>query len=149
DDGTPDDGESTDPAPALPPEGGPTSFIWPVNGTVVSTFGFRIHPIFGTERFHSGIDINAGSGVPIAATAAGVVITAGWMDGYGNTVIINHGGGVTSLYGHQSALAVSVGGSVGQGEVIGYVGSTGWSTGPHLHFEIRIDSSPVDPLGFL
>lgn len=144
---TPDDGAVD--SPALPPVDVPSSFIWPVNGAVVSSFGFRIHPIFGTQRFHSGIDINAGTGTPIAASAGGVVITAGWMDGYGNTVIIDHGGGFATLYGHQSQLGVSVGQSVNQGAIIGYVGSTGWSTGPHLHFEIRIGGAPVDPLGYL
>ncbi len=145
---TPDDGTVVDP-PALPPVDAPSSFVWPVSGAVVSQFGFRIHPIFGTERFHSGIDINAGTGTPIAASAGGVVITSGWMDGYGNTVIIDHGGGFATLYGHQSQLAVSAGQSVNQGAIVGYVGSTGWSTGPHLHFEIRIGGSPVNPLGYL
>jgi murein DD-endopeptidase MepM/ murein hydrolase activator NlpD len=144
----PDDGAVVEP-PALPPVDAPSSFIWPVNGAVVSQFGFRIHPIFGTERFHSGIDVNAGSGTPIAASAGGVVITSGWMDGYGNTVIIDHGGGFATLYAHQSQVAVSVGQSVNQGEIIGYVGSTGWSTGPHLHFEVRIGGAPVNPLGYL
>jgi murein DD-endopeptidase MepM/ murein hydrolase activator NlpD len=146
---TPADDDAVVDPPALPPVDAPSNFIWPVNGAVVSAFGFRIHPIFGTQRFHSGIDVNAGSGTPIAAAAGGVVITSGWMDGYGNTVIVDHGGGFATLYAHQSQLAVSVGQSVNQGAIVGYVGSTGWSTGPHLHFEIRIGGAPVDPLGYL
>ncbi|MGZ0230229.1 MAG: M23 family metallopeptidase, partial [Acidimicrobiales bacterium] len=135
--------------PALPPATAPTAFIWPVSGGIASSFGYRIHPIFGVQRFHSGVDLNASMGTPIAAAAPGVVIFAGWRDGYGNTVIIDHGGSFTSLYAHQSQLGSSVGQSVNSGTIIGYVGSTGWSTGAHLHFEIRVKGSPVDPLLYL
>jgi murein DD-endopeptidase MepM/ murein hydrolase activator NlpD len=135
--------------PALPPATAPTAFVWPVNGGIASSFGYRIHPIFGVQRFHSGVDLNASMGTPIAAAAPGVVIFAGWRDGYGNTVIIDHGGSFTSLYAHQSQLGSSVGQSVNSGTIIGYVGSTGWSTGAHLHFEIRVKGSPVDPLLYL
>jgi murein DD-endopeptidase MepM/ murein hydrolase activator NlpD len=116
--------------------------IWPVSGPVVSPFGWR------WGRMHEGIDIAAGYGTPIAAAASGTVIYAGWMSGYGNLIIIDHGGGMATAYAHQSSFAVG-GGSVSQGQVIGYVGCTGHCFGPHLHFEVRINGSPVDPLGYL
>ncbi len=119
-----------------------SGLIWPVSGVVTSGFGWR------WGRMHEGIDIGAGSGAPIRAAAAGTVIYAGWMGGYGNLTIIDHGNGLATAYGHQSALYVG-GGSVSQGTVIGAVGSTGNSTGPHLHFEVRVNGSPVDPLGYL
>jgi len=121
----------------------------PVPGAVSSLFGPRVHPIFGTTRNHYGIDMHGSTGDPISAAAAGQVITAGWMNGYGNTVIISHGDGTTTLYAHQSEVLVSFGDSVAGGDVIGEVGSTGFSTGPHLHWEIRIDGVAVDPLPYL
>jgi murein DD-endopeptidase MepM/ murein hydrolase activator NlpD len=127
------------PSPAANPGG----LIWPVNAPVTSPFGWR------WGRLHEGIDLGAASGTPILAAAAGTVIYAGWMDGYGNFVIIDHGGGIATAYGHQSSIAVTDGQSVTQGQVIGYVGSTGHSTGPHLHFEVRVNGSAVDPLGYL
>lgn len=123
--------------------------IWPVSGPITSEFGWRTHPIFGSQRFHSGVDIGADYGVPIHAAAAGVVIEAGWIGGYGNTVMIEHGGGIVTLYGHNESLAVSVGQQVNQGDVISYCGSTGNSTGPHCHFEVRADGEPVSPLNYL
>ena len=117
--------------------------VWPVRGPVTSGFGTR------WGRLHAGIDIGARTGVPIRAAKAGEVIFAGSMSGYGNCVIINHGGGFTTLYAHQSRIGTSDGASVGQGEVIGYVGSTGHSTGPHLHFETRVGGSPQNPRRFL
>jgi murein DD-endopeptidase MepM/ murein hydrolase activator NlpD len=117
--------------------------IWPVNAPITSPFG----PRWG--RPHEGIDLGAVYGTPIAAAAAGVVIYAGWEGGYGNLTVIDHGGGLATAYGHQSRIAVSVGQTVSQGEIIGYVGSTGHSTGPHLHFEVRVDGQAVDPLGYL
>jgi murein DD-endopeptidase MepM/ murein hydrolase activator NlpD len=119
-----------------------SGFIWPVNGPVVSPFGWR------WGRMHEGIDIAVGYGTPIVAAASGNVIYAGWMGGYGNLIIIDHGGGVATAYGHQSSFAVG-GGPVSQGQVIGYVGCTGHCFGPHVHFEVRINGSPVDPLGYL
>jgi murein DD-endopeptidase MepM/ murein hydrolase activator NlpD len=98
---------------------------------------------------HEGIDIAVGTGTPIAAAAAGTVAYAGWESGYGNFVLIDHGNGLATAYGHQSRIAVSTGQSVSQGEVIGYVGCTGHCFGPHLHFEVRINGSAVDPLGYL
>jgi len=118
-------------------------FIWPVNGPVTSGFGMR------WGRMHEGIDIGVGYGTPIHAAAAGRVVYAGWMSGYGNLVAIDHGGGISTAYGHQSSIAVSVGQIVAQGETIGYVGCTGHCFGPHLHFEVRINGAPVDPLGYL
>jgi murein DD-endopeptidase MepM/ murein hydrolase activator NlpD len=117
--------------------------FWPVNAPITSPFGWR------WGRMHEGIDLGAAYGTPIAAAAAGVVIYAGWESGYGNLTVIDHGGGLATAYGHQSRLAVSVGESVAQGQIIGYVGSTGHSTGPHLHFEVRVNGQPVDPLGYL
>jgi murein DD-endopeptidase MepM/ murein hydrolase activator NlpD len=119
-----------------------SGFIWPVSGPVVSPFGWR------WGRMHEGIDIAAGYGTPIAAAASGTVIYAGWMGGYGNLIIIDHGGGIATAYAHQSSFAVG-GGGVAQGQTIGYVGCTGHCYGPHLHFEVRVNGSAVDPLGYL
>jgi murein DD-endopeptidase MepM/ murein hydrolase activator NlpD len=117
--------------------------IWPVNGPVTSPFGYR------WGRLHAGIDIAVPYGTPIHAAAAGTVVLAGWTGGYGNYTCIDHGGGLATCYAHQSSYAVSGGAQVGQGQVIGYVGNTGHSFGPHLHFEVRINGTPVDPLGYL
>ena len=131
------------------PAAGNGSMIWPVGGTITSDFGWRVHPITGTQKYHSGIDIGADYGDAICAAQAGTVEYAGWISGYGNTVIINHGGGITTLYGHNQSLAVSVGQSVSQGETIAYCGSTGNSTGPHCHFEVRSGGEPVSPYSYL
>ena len=117
--------------------------VWPVNGPITSGFG----PRWGS--FHYGLDIGAGYGAPIHAAAAGVVIYSGWYDGFGNFVVIDHGGGISTTYGHQSRIVASLGEHVAQGQLIGYVGSTGFSTGPHLDFEVRVNGTPVDPLGYL
>ncbi|MDU5395389.1 MAG: peptidoglycan DD-metalloendopeptidase family protein [Negativicoccus succinicivorans] len=124
-------------------------FIWPTSGPITSPFGYRIHPIFGTQIYHSGIDIGVDTGTPIMAADSGVVVEADWLGGYGYAVVIDHGNGLSTLYGHNSELAVSPGQSVQQGQVIAYAGSTGYSTGPHCHFEVRVDGSPVDPMGYL
>jgi murein DD-endopeptidase MepM/ murein hydrolase activator NlpD len=129
--------QSTDSTPSA------SGLIWPVNGPVTSPFGYR------WGRLHAGIDIGVPYGTPIHAAAAGQVVIAGWVGGYGNYTCIDHGGGLATCYGHQSSFAVGVGASVAQGQVIGYVGSTGHSFGAHLHFEVRINGSPVDPLGYL
>jgi murein DD-endopeptidase MepM/ murein hydrolase activator NlpD len=117
--------------------------IWPVSGPVTSPFGYR------WGRLHAGIDIGVGYGTPIHAAASGTVVLAGWTGGYGNYTCIDHGGGLATCYAHQSSYAVSAGAHVSQGQVIGYVGSTGHSFGAHLHFEVRINGTPVDPLGYL
>ena len=126
-----------------------SEMISPVDGEVTSEFGWRTHPIFGDRIFHSGIDIAAEYGTPIVAAKSGVVTQAGWISGYGNTVIIDHGSGISSLYGHNQSLAVSVGDEVKQGDTISFCGSTGNSTGPHCHFEVRQDGEPISPWDFL
>ncbi len=117
--------------------------IWPVQGPITSPFGWR------WGRLHTGIDIGVPTGTPIHAAAAGKVIYCGWEQGYGNFVVLDNGGNLATAYAHQSAIAVTCGQDVSQGEVIGYVGCTGFCTGPHLHFEVRINGDPVDPLGYL
>ncbi|MGD0165936.1 MAG: peptidoglycan DD-metalloendopeptidase family protein [Gaiellaceae bacterium] len=117
--------------------------IWPVQGTITSPFGMR------WGRMHEGIDIGAPMGTPIYAAAAGTVIYAAWEGGYGNLTVIDHGNGLATAYGHQSQQAVSNGQTVSRGQLIGYVGSTGHSTGPHLHFEVRVNGTPVNPLSYL
>jgi murein DD-endopeptidase MepM/ murein hydrolase activator NlpD len=119
-----------------------SGFIWPVSGPVVSGFGMR------WGRMHNGIDIAVGYGTPIVASASGSVISAGWMGGYGNLVIVDHGGGLSTAYAHMSSMSVG-GGGVSQGQVLGYVGCTGHCFGPHLHFEVRVNGSAVDPMGYL
>ncbi len=129
---------------------GSTDFNWPLPGytSTSSAYGWRIHPIYGTRKFHAGEDIPAPSGVPIVAAQSGTVTTAGWVSGYGNYTVINHGGGVMTAYGHQSAIQVSVGQAVSAGEQIGLVGSTGNSTGPHLHFEVYVNGATQDPKSY-
>ena len=121
----------------------------PVSGPITSTFGPRVHPILGTVRTHTGVDFGSPSGTVIKAAGAGVVLFVGPRGGYGNTVIIDHGGTLATLYAHQSRIATREGATVTRGQTIGYVGSTGFSTGPHLHFEVRVNGNPVDPLRYL
>jgi len=121
----------------------------PVPGGISSPFGNRFHPILRYNRMHTGADMSASSGTPIASCRAGTVVIAGSQGGYGNAVVIDHGGGMATLYAHQSRIAVSAGQRVSAGEVVGYVGSTGMSTGPHLHFEVRLSGNPVDPASYL
>ena len=129
---------------------GDGTLIWPTPSCTVtnSAYGYRVHPIYGTVKFHAGEDIPAGYGAEILAAASGTVVTAGWVSGYGNYTVIDHGGGLMTAYGHQSSFAVSVGDVVAQGQVIGYVGSTGNSTGPHLHFEVYVNGATVDPKSY-
>lgn len=124
---------------------------WPTPGYsgISSPFGNRLHPVLGVYRMHTGIDINAPAGAAIVAANKGTVILAGWQDGYGNTVIVDHGGDIVTLYGHCSKLLVSVGQEVNAGDVIAKVGSTGLATGPHLHFEVRAGGALKDPLGYV
>ena len=134
------DGVPVGPAPRGVSGGG---LVWPTDGGVSSPYGFR------WGRLHAGIDIDSGPGAPIRAAKAGVVIMAAYNGGYGNCIIIDHGGGLTTLYGHQTRMVASDAESVGRGELIGYVGGTGNVTGPHLHFETRVGGEPQNPLNFL
>jgi murein DD-endopeptidase MepM/ murein hydrolase activator NlpD len=118
-------------------------FVWPVHGILTSGYGWR------WGRMHEGIDLAVGVGTPVVSAAAGTVIVAGWMGGYGNLVVVDHGNGVSTAYGHNTSVTVGVGQSVAQGQLIAYSGNTGHSTGPHVHFEVRINGSPVDPMGYL
>ncbi len=127
----------------------PSILLFPTQGRITSSFGYRLHPILGYERLHAGVDISAPSGTEIFAAGSGKVIGAGVAGGYGNRILIDHGGGLATLYAHQSRMVVSVGESVVAGDLIGYVGSTGLSTGPHLHFETRENGTPVDPLNYI
>jgi murein DD-endopeptidase MepM/ murein hydrolase activator NlpD len=148
------------PAPARPPAAAPppaaaaapsrsSGWIWPGTGRLTSRYGNRVHPIFGDSRFHAGIDLGGGYGAPVLASRGGTVILSGPASGYGTLVVVSHGGGVTTAYAHMSALLVRVGDTVGQGQTIGRIGSEGNSTGPHLHFEVRVNGNPVDPLGYV
>ena len=124
-------------------------FIWPVTGKITSPFGYRIHPVLKERKLHTGIDIAASSGTPVKAANAGTVIKAGAAGSYGNMVMIDHGGGIVTLYAHNSRIAVSTGTQVQKGQVISYVGSTGRATGPHLHFEVRVNGDYKNPMGWL
>lgn len=123
--------------------------LMPSRGPITSNFGSRFHPVLGYSRFHAGTDFGAEHGSPIQAAETGVVIYSGWYGGYGNAVIIEHGGGVTTLYAHASRLDVREGQVVKKGDVIAAIGTTGLSTGPHLHFEVRQGGEPVNPMAFL
>lgn len=131
----------------LPTGGG--QLLWPASGPVTSGYGYRTHPIFGDGRMHTGIDIGAPYGAPVISSDAGTVAYVGSMSGYGNVVVIDHGNGLATTYNHLSAFGVSAGQSVGRGVYIANVGCTGYCTGPHLHFEVRINGSPVDPMPYL
>lgn len=137
------------PAPAPPPTNTGGQFMWPASGPVTSPYGYRTHPIFGDARLHTGIDIGAGYGSPVYAATGGTVVFAGSMSGYGNAIVVDHGGGVATTYNHLSAFGTSQGATVSRGQTIGSVGCTGYCTGPHLHFEVRIGGSPVDPMPYL
>jgi murein DD-endopeptidase MepM/ murein hydrolase activator NlpD len=138
-------------AQGVPSSGGATAvgppssagFSWPVSGPITSTFGMR------WGRMHEGVDIGVPAGTPIAAAAGGTVIVAGWEGGYGNLVVVDHGNGLSTAYGHQSRIAVSAGQVVGRGSILGYVGCTGHCFGDHLHFEVRVNGAAVDPLRYL
>ncbi|MPZ51972.1 MAG: peptidoglycan DD-metalloendopeptidase family protein [Acidimicrobiia bacterium] len=141
------DGGGGDGGGAPPP--GANGWVRPVPGGVSSGFGYRTHPISGARKLHTGLDMSAGCGEPIYAANGGTVVTASWYGGYGNAIIIDHGGGVATLYAHQTSFAVGSGTSVSAGQVVGYVGTTGYSTGCHLHFEVRLSGTPVDPSPYI
>ena len=130
--------------------GSGSSFSWPSNTTfLTSRFGYRVHPIFGTTKYHSGVDVGASYGSTVTAAAGGTVQISEYSSSYGNYCVIYHSNGVTTLYAHMNSLpSVKVGDTVSAGQTVGYVGSTGWATGPHLHFEVRVNGSSVDPLGY-
>lgn len=125
------------------------ALIWPASGPITSPFGWRVHPVFGTQKFHTGVDIGADYGDAVAAADSGVVIHADWLGGYGKAVIIDHGNGLQTLYAHNSELLVYEGQAVRKGQTISRVGSTGYSTGPHLHFEVRQNGTPTNPMAYL
>lgn len=129
--------------------GGTGRFMWPCRGEITSYFGWRTHPIFGTTKYHSGMDIAVDYGTPIHAADSGTIVYSGWLGGYGNCVMVDHGGGLVSLYGHNQSLNVTEGQYVEKGTVIAYAGSTGYSTGPHCHFEVRIHGEVTEPLDYL
>jgi murein DD-endopeptidase MepM/ murein hydrolase activator NlpD len=136
-------------APSAPAPSRNARFIWPVNGPVASGFGPRRHPIYGGTRMHTGVDVSAPSGTPIRAADDGVVIMVGPNGGYGNWTLIDHGDGLATGYAHQSTIGVSRGQRVSRGDIIGRVGSTGASTGPHLHWEVRVNGNPVNPMSYV
>jgi murein DD-endopeptidase MepM/ murein hydrolase activator NlpD len=138
--------EWIDAANAARPAPVESGFAMPAQGPITSYFGYRYHPILHFTRFHAGVDIGAGWGAPIVAAGDGRVVGAGWGGGYGREVEIAHGGGLMSLYGHMSEVVAQPGSFVRRGQLIGYVGSSGLSTGPHLHFEVRQSGQPVNPL---
>ncbi|HWG55596.1 MAG TPA: peptidoglycan DD-metalloendopeptidase family protein [Gaiellaceae bacterium] len=130
-------------APAPAAARSSSGFIWPVQGVLTSPFGWR------WGRMHEGIDIAVGNGTPVVASASGTVIVAGWMGGYGNLVVVDHGNGVSTAYAHNTSVVVGIGQTVAQGQLVAYSGNTGNSTGPHVHFEVRVNGAAVDPLGYL
>ena len=134
---------------SAPSAGGTGRFMWPCNGEITSYYGWRTHPIFGTTKYHSGMDIAVDYGTPIHAADSGTVIYSGWLGGYGNCVMIDHGGGLVSLYAHNQSLNVGEGQFVNKGTVVAYAGSTGYSTGPHCHFEVRLHGEVTEPLNYL
>lgn len=127
----------------------PVVLLRPSGGAVTSRFGWRTHPLFGSPEFHTGIDIATRYGSPVVAARAGVVVFVGWKSGYGRIVVLDHGGGLETMYSHLSASLVAPGREVEEGDEIGRIGSTGWSTGPHLFFEVRRNGVPLDPARYL
>ena len=142
-------GSATTAPAASAPAKAPGRLLTPVPGApITSPYGYRIHPIYGTSRLHTGIDYGANEGVAIRASADGVVVSASWYGGYGNATVIDHGGGIATLVGHQSSMSVSAGQKVTQGQTVGRVGCTGDCTGPHVHFEVRVNGDPVNPANY-
>lgn len=142
-------GSAPEVAATQTPAANASRFIWPCRGEITSYYGWRTHPIFGTTKYHSGMDIAVDYGTPIKAAAAGTIIYSGWLGGYGYTIMIDHGGGLVTLYAHNNDLAVYEGQYVNQGTVVAFAGSTGYSTGPHCHFEARLHGEVTEPLNYL
>lgn len=140
----PGGGDTSGGGSSAPPEYS-SSYVWPCGGEITSPFGWRIHPIWGDSRFHAGVDIGASTGTPVACAGNGTVISAGWNGGYGNCVIVDIGNGLSVVYAHLSAMNVSAGETVSAGQTVGAVGSTGDSTGSHLHYEVRLYGTPISP----
>jgi murein DD-endopeptidase MepM/ murein hydrolase activator NlpD len=136
-------------AVAAPTNPSALGFQWPIQAPITSPYGYRVHPVYGSRRLHAGVDLGAARGTQIASSNDGSVIFAGVQGGYGNTVIVDHGGGITTLYAHLTSFNVSKGQTVGRGDIVGFVGSTGTATGPHLHFEVRVNGGPVNPISYL
>lgn len=137
------------PSSAVSPKYVSGVFTWPATSySVTSAYGYRIHPVYKTKKYHSGIDIGAAYGTAVSAANGGTVTLAGWNGGYGNCIVVDHGGGLATLYGHLSSISVSRGATVSKGQQIGKVGSTGVSTGPHLHFEVLKGGSATDPMAY-
>jgi murein DD-endopeptidase MepM/ murein hydrolase activator NlpD len=130
-----------------PAQSDSSGFVMPAAGPITSYFGYRYHPILHFTRFHAGVDIGASWGSPIVAAADGQVVGAGWGGGYGREVQIAHAGGLLSIYGHMSQIVAQAGSYVREGQLIGYVGESGLATGPHVHFEVRLNGTPINPLG--
>jgi murein DD-endopeptidase MepM/ murein hydrolase activator NlpD len=128
---------------------GSGSMSLPIQAPVTSPFGWRRHPIFGIRKFHSGVDLAGPNHSPLRAADSGNVLYSGWYGGYGKVVIVSHGNGLATLYAHMSKVAASAGQNVSKGDVVGYEGSTGFSTGPHVHFEVRVDGKPNNPMNFV
>ena len=141
--------KSSSSSSAPPPASSGGQFAWPAAGPVTSPYGYRTHPIFGDRRLHTGIDIGAPYGATIVSAERGTVAYAGAMSGYGNVVVVDHGGGLATTYNHMSAFSVGSGQRVARGTPVGAVGCSGYCTGPHLHFEVRVNGSPVDPMPYL
>jgi murein DD-endopeptidase MepM/ murein hydrolase activator NlpD len=141
--------KTLDPEVAVTDTVGTGRFVSPGGGRTTSRFGYRVHPVYRTRKFHAGVDFGMPMGAAIRAADSGVVLYSGWYGGYGRTVIIDHGNGLTTLYGHTSAAYVSAGESIQRGQRVAAVGSTGLSTGPHLHFEVRVNGTPVNPMNYL
>ena len=121
----------------------------PIQGEITSEYGWRTHPVFGDARYHSGIDIGADYDDPVAAADSGVVVHAGWLGGYGYAVILDHGQGLQTLYGHNNSLNVSEGQNVAKGQTVAFAGATGYATGPHVHFEVRLNGEVTNPRNYL
>ena len=128
---------------------GSGSMSLPLQAAVSSPFGWRRHPIFGIRKFHTGVDLSGPNHSPLRASDSGNVLYSGWYGGYGKVVIVSHGNGLATLYAHMSKVNASAGQNVSKGDIIGYEGSTGFSTGPHVHFEVRVDGKPNNPLNFV